>query len=162
MDEVDQLLERVRRETHGKLPLNVYRRIYETAARRGGTFVEIGTAQGAATIAMALGARTESLQDAIAGYVSTLDTSLSKRTESLQAVFEEYARALDTSLTNRAQALDFQLVERTKALDAAFGQRLKNFDEQRMYENTHDRRNEAKTELIIGRDEAEERRSESL
>lgn len=40
--------------------------------------------------------------------------------------------------------------------------KLKNFDEQRMYENTHDRRNEAKTELIIGRDEAEERRSESL
>lgn len=57
MDEVDQLLERVSRETHGKLPLNVYRRIYETAARRGGTFVEIGTAQGAATIAMALGAQ---------------------------------------------------------------------------------------------------------
>lgn len=57
MDEVDQLLERVRRETHGKLPLNVYRRIYETAARHDGTFVEIGTSQGAATIAMALGAQ---------------------------------------------------------------------------------------------------------
>ncbi len=40
----------------------------------------------------------KSLQDAISGYVATLDTSLSKRTESLQAVFEEYARALDTSL----------------------------------------------------------------
>lgn len=62
MDEVDQLLERLRRETHGKLPLNVYRRIYETAARRGGTFVEIGTAQGAATIAMALGAQAAGQQ----------------------------------------------------------------------------------------------------
>jgi predicted O-methyltransferase YrrM len=60
MDEVDQLLERVRRETHGKLPLNVYRRIYETAARRSGTFLEIGTAQGAAAIAMALGAQAAS------------------------------------------------------------------------------------------------------
>jgi predicted O-methyltransferase YrrM len=62
MDAVDQLLERVRRETHGQLTLDVYRRIYETAARRSGTFVEIGTAQGAATIALALGARAAGQQ----------------------------------------------------------------------------------------------------
>lgn len=40
------------------LSLAVYRRIYETAAAiGGGTFVEIGTSQGAATIALALGAK---------------------------------------------------------------------------------------------------------
>jgi predicted O-methyltransferase YrrM len=58
MDEIDRLLARVKDDCFGMLPLAVYRRIYETAAKRdGGTFVEIGTSQGAATIAMALGAR---------------------------------------------------------------------------------------------------------
>ena len=58
MDEIDRLLSRVKHSCFGMLPLPVYRRIYETAAARGGgTFVEIGTAQGAATIAMALGAK---------------------------------------------------------------------------------------------------------
>src|SRR5687767_13566755 len=40
------------------MPVATYRRIYETAARgRGGTFVEIGTYCGAATLALALGAK---------------------------------------------------------------------------------------------------------
>jgi predicted O-methyltransferase YrrM len=58
MDEIDTLLTSVKQECFGMLPLPVYRRIYETAASLGGgAFVEIGTSQGAATIAMALGAR---------------------------------------------------------------------------------------------------------
>lgn len=58
MDEIDLLLARVKDSSFGMLPLAVYRRIYETgAALGGGTFVEIGTSQGAATIAMALGAK---------------------------------------------------------------------------------------------------------
>jgi predicted O-methyltransferase YrrM len=58
MDDVDRLLSRVKEETRGMLPARVYRRIYETAALcAGGAIVEIGTAQGAATIAIALGAK---------------------------------------------------------------------------------------------------------
>src|SRR5688500_5941281 len=58
MDEVDRLLARVKDSARGMLPLPVYRRIHETAAAcGGGTIVEIGIAQGAATIAMALGAK---------------------------------------------------------------------------------------------------------
>jgi predicted O-methyltransferase YrrM len=58
MDEVDRLLARVKEEARGMLPLAVYRRIHDTAAAcGGGTIVEIGIAQGAATIAMALGAK---------------------------------------------------------------------------------------------------------
>lgn len=58
MDEIDCLLARVKEACFGMLPLAVYRRIYETAAALdGGTFVEIGTSQGAATVAMALGAK---------------------------------------------------------------------------------------------------------
>lgn len=58
MDDVDRLLGRVKKSARGWLPLPVYRRLYDTAAAAGGgDFVEIGTAQGAATIAMALGAK---------------------------------------------------------------------------------------------------------
>ncbi len=58
MDEIDRLLARVRESCFGMLSLPAYRRIYDSAAARGGgTFVEIGTSQGAATIAMALGAK---------------------------------------------------------------------------------------------------------
>jgi hypothetical protein len=58
MDEIDRHLARVKDDTFGMLSLPVYRRIYETAAScGGGTFVEIGTSQGAATIAMALGGK---------------------------------------------------------------------------------------------------------
>ena len=59
MDDVDRLLGRVKESARGWLPLPVYRRLYDTAAAvGGGDFVEIGTAQGAATIAMALGAKS--------------------------------------------------------------------------------------------------------
>ena len=62
MDETDRLLARVKDATHGKLPLPVYRRLYESAAASGGgTLVEIGTAQGAATIVLALGAKSAGL-----------------------------------------------------------------------------------------------------
>jgi predicted O-methyltransferase YrrM len=59
VDDVDRLLGRVKESARGWLPLPVYRRLYDTAAAAGGgDFVEIGTAQGAATIAMALGAKS--------------------------------------------------------------------------------------------------------
>jgi predicted O-methyltransferase YrrM len=59
MDDVDRLLGRVKESARGWLPLPVYRRLYDTAAAAGGgDFVEIGTAQGASTIAMALGAKS--------------------------------------------------------------------------------------------------------
>ena len=59
MDEIDRLLTRVKKSANGWMPVFVYRRLYETAAAAGdGTIVEIGTFRGAATIAMALGARS--------------------------------------------------------------------------------------------------------
>ncbi len=58
MDGTDRLLARVRKEARGLMPAAIYRRLYETAALvGGGTFVEIGTYCGAATIALALGAK---------------------------------------------------------------------------------------------------------
>ena len=58
MNETGRLLERVQRDAHGKLSLEAYRRLHESAAASGGgTIVEIGTSQGAATLAMALGAK---------------------------------------------------------------------------------------------------------
>jgi predicted O-methyltransferase YrrM len=57
MDEVDRLLEHVKEELSGMLSAAAYRRLFETAAASGGgAFIEIGTAQGAATAALALGA----------------------------------------------------------------------------------------------------------
>lgn len=59
MDELDRLLARVKQDARGMLPLPVYRRLHESAAScGGGTIVEIGTALGAATIVLALGARS--------------------------------------------------------------------------------------------------------
>ena len=53
-----ELLRAVRASANGMLPLEVYERLYELAYHsEGGTFVEIGTAHGAATIALALGAK---------------------------------------------------------------------------------------------------------
>jgi predicted O-methyltransferase YrrM len=58
VDEVDRLLKRAKARARGLMPASTYRRIYETAeACGGGTFVEIGTYCGAATLALALGAR---------------------------------------------------------------------------------------------------------
>ena len=73
MDEIDRLLERVQREAHGKLSIAVYRRLYESgAASGGGTIVEIGTSQGAATLALALGAKSAGVDFRIV----TVDTFL--------------------------------------------------------------------------------------
>ena len=53
-------LEKVRHSAGGMLLTHVYEAIFDVGARsRGGTFVEIGTAHGAATIALALGARQQ-------------------------------------------------------------------------------------------------------
>ena len=58
MDAVERQLREVKEKAGGMLPLPVYRALYEAAkACGGGTIVEIGTAQGAATIVLALGAR---------------------------------------------------------------------------------------------------------
>jgi predicted O-methyltransferase YrrM len=57
VDQVDLLLKRVKDRAGGLLPLSVYRRLYESAACCG-TIIEIGTYRGAATIAMALGAKS--------------------------------------------------------------------------------------------------------
>lgn len=57
-EEVVALLRQVKADAQGMLPLEVYERLYLAAGEAGGgTFVEIGTAQGAATIALALGAK---------------------------------------------------------------------------------------------------------
>ncbi|HEY5723737.1 MAG TPA: class I SAM-dependent methyltransferase [Allosphingosinicella sp.] len=62
MDETDRLLARVKKEARGLMPAGTYRRLYETAERSGGgTFVEIGTYCGAATVALALGARASGM-----------------------------------------------------------------------------------------------------
>jgi predicted O-methyltransferase YrrM len=59
VDDIDRLLAAVKDRARGWMPLPVYRRLYESAAQAGGgTFVEIGTFCGAATVAMALGARS--------------------------------------------------------------------------------------------------------
>lgn len=58
VDSLDRLLGRVKAQARGWMPVPVYRRLYESAAAcGGGTIVEIGTYCGAATIALALGAR---------------------------------------------------------------------------------------------------------
>jgi predicted O-methyltransferase YrrM len=53
---IDNLLRRAAAVAAGMLPIPVYRELFELAAV-GGTIVEIGTAHGAGTIAMALGAK---------------------------------------------------------------------------------------------------------
>ena len=59
MDQIDELLAQVKRHAQGCMPLPVYKRIYDTAAScRAGTIVEVGTFCGAASVALALGART--------------------------------------------------------------------------------------------------------
>lgn len=51
------VFEEIKASANGMLPVEVYERIFETAkSSEGGAFVEIGTAHGASTIAMALGA----------------------------------------------------------------------------------------------------------
>lgn len=58
MDDLDGLLSQVKQRARGLMPLPVYRRLHESAAEcKGGTIVEVGTFRGAATIALALGAR---------------------------------------------------------------------------------------------------------
>lgn len=55
---VDELIRRVKATAGGMLSIDVYRRVYERArAFEGGAIVEIGTALGAATIVLALGAK---------------------------------------------------------------------------------------------------------
>lgn len=56
MDPVRRQLREVKARAGGMLPLDVYAALHETA-KTGGTIVEIGTAQGAATIVLALGAK---------------------------------------------------------------------------------------------------------
>lgn len=56
MDPLRRQLRDVKARAGGMLPLDVYEALHETA-RTGGTMVEIGTAQGAATIALAMGAQ---------------------------------------------------------------------------------------------------------
>jgi glycosyltransferase involved in cell wall biosynthesis len=52
--------EEIQRSAHGMLPIEVYAELFERGrSSKGGTFVEIGTAHGAATIAMALGAKLQ-------------------------------------------------------------------------------------------------------
>lgn len=58
VDDPDTVLARLKKEARGLMPAGTYRRLYDMAARGGGgTFVEIGTYCGAATIALALGAQ---------------------------------------------------------------------------------------------------------
>jgi predicted O-methyltransferase YrrM len=57
-DGLRSLVAQVKSAAAGMLPLSVYQALYRAARDAGGgTFVEIGTAQGAATIVLALGAR---------------------------------------------------------------------------------------------------------
>ena len=53
-----ELFERVKVAAHGMLSTDVYSKLFDVAQDcGGGTFIEIGTAHGAATIVMALGAK---------------------------------------------------------------------------------------------------------
>jgi predicted O-methyltransferase YrrM len=59
VDHIDRLLSRSKERARGWMPLPVYRKLFDSAAAcGGGTIVEIGTFCGAATIAMALGAKS--------------------------------------------------------------------------------------------------------
>ena len=54
----DTVLQRIKDDANGMLPLPVYRSLFEYGRKiGGGTFVEIGTAHGASAIALALGAK---------------------------------------------------------------------------------------------------------
>lgn len=96
MDELDVLLARIKKRAHGWMPLPVYRRLYETAAQRpGGPIVEIGTFRGAATLALALGARDAAVitADILRPGVGPPGASIEKRKAALQATFEEFEAA---------------------------------------------------------------------
>jgi predicted O-methyltransferase YrrM len=59
MDETDRLMARVKERARGLMPAAAYRRLHDSAAAcGGGTIVEIGTFHGAATAALALGAKS--------------------------------------------------------------------------------------------------------
>lgn len=97
MDEIDQLLATVKQSAHGLMPVPVYRRIYESAARcGGGTIVEIGTYRGAATVALALGARSAGLPfcvltaDLLRPGVGAKGETIGQKTEELRSTFARF------------------------------------------------------------------------
>lgn len=93
MDELDMLLARVKERAQGWMALPVYRRLYETAAqRRGGPIVEIGTFRGAATLALALGARDATVitADILRPGVGAPGTSIEERKAALHSTFAEF------------------------------------------------------------------------
>jgi predicted O-methyltransferase YrrM len=58
VDDVTSLMREVKQEAGGMLPVRVYRQLHDLArSAGGGTLVEIGTYEGAGTLAMALGAK---------------------------------------------------------------------------------------------------------
>lgn len=100
MDEIDQLLERVKHRARGWMSVPIYRRLYETAAQTGGgTIVEIGTYCGAATVAMALGAAStgESFQvitaDLLRPGVGLDGQDEDEKTAALQSTLREFGAA---------------------------------------------------------------------
>lgn len=96
MDELDRLLARVKERAQGWMALPVYRRLYETAAQQSrGPIVEIGTFRGAATLALALGARdyTVITADILRPGVGAPGASIEERKTALRATFEEFGAA---------------------------------------------------------------------
>jgi predicted O-methyltransferase YrrM len=97
MDEVDRLLGEVKERASGWMPLPVYRRLYETAAAcGGGDIVEIGTYRGAATIALALGAKTSGkafrifTADLLRPGIGPVGSTLEAKTAELRSTFEAF------------------------------------------------------------------------
>src|SRR5947209_7406913 len=97
MDQVDRLLAEVRQRAKGWMPLPVYRRLYETAARcGGGNIVEIGTYRGAATVALALGAKTSGkafrivTADLLRPGIGPVGSTLEARTAELHGTFDAF------------------------------------------------------------------------
>jgi predicted O-methyltransferase YrrM len=100
MDDLDLLLSRVKQAAHGLMPLAVYRRLYETAAACGGdTLVEVGTFRGAATIALALGAKSAGrpfnlvTADLLRPGVGARGDSVAAKTAELEATFARFGVA---------------------------------------------------------------------
>jgi predicted O-methyltransferase YrrM len=97
VDDVDRTLARVKRDANGLMPLRVYRRIYESAAKcGGGTLVEIGTYCGAATVALALGAKASGhaariiTADLLRADVGLAGTFIETKVGNLQRTFDAF------------------------------------------------------------------------
>ena len=121
MDALDSLLAEVKGAARGWMSVPVYRRLHDTAAAcRGGTLVEIGTYCGAATIALALGARLGGggarivTADLLRDGVGLRGASPDEKRQALRATLERFGVADSVQFVHGSMA---ELLEATDPRD---------------------------------------------